>query len=181
MSPASLLSSRWQHGPTTVEARQQGKQSSKLLLIMICFSKAAKDTKSLLSWFAFQGRSLQSAGCWAATGSCAQLCPRFAHFKTSYFYCHNPLAGPLDTPMIEDLLADHRTHQGMFLKLGSFWMISTNTSWIQCPAVVRTMFEDLKRTGALLKPSDSAGKLVALLRWVQSDVRVMIRAMMTQF
>ena len=79
MSPASLLSSRWQHGPTTVEARQQGKQSSKLLLIMICFSKAAKDTKSLLSWFAFQGRSLQSAGCWAATGSCAQLCPRFTH------------------------------------------------------------------------------------------------------
>merc|ERR1711974_225976 len=42
---------------------------------------------------------------------------------------------------IEELLADHRTHQ-----------------------VVRTMFEDLKRTGALLKPSDSAGKLVALLR-----------------
>ena len=30
------------------------------------------------------------------------------------------------------------------------------------------MFEDLKRTGALLKPSDSAGKLVALLRWVNS-------------
>ena len=33
-------------------------------------------------------------------------------------------------------------------------------------SVVRTMFEDLKRTGALLKPSDSAGKLVALLRLV---------------
>jgi len=53
----------------------------------------------------------------------------------------NYAPGPLDTPMIEELLADHRTHQ-----------------------VVRTMFEDLKRTGALLKPSDSAGKLVALLR-----------------
>jgi len=26
------------------------------------------------------------------------------------------------------------------------------------------MFEDLKRTGALLKPADSAGKLVGLLR-----------------
>merc|ERR1711974_344111 len=51
----------------------------------------------------------------------------------------NYAPGPLDTPMIEELLADHRTHQ-----------------------VVRTMFEDLKRTGALLKPSDSAGKLVAL-------------------
>lgn len=53
----------------------------------------------------------------------------------------NYAPGPLDTPMIEELLADHRTHQ-----------------------VVRTMFEDLKRTGALLKPADSAGKLVALLR-----------------
>ena len=43
------------------------------------------------------------------------------------------------------------------------------------------MFEDLKRTGALLKPSDSAGKLVALLRWVPSAIRVVIQAMMTQF
>jgi len=53
----------------------------------------------------------------------------------------NYAPGPLDTPMIEELLADRRTHQ-----------------------VVRTMFEDLKRTGALLKPADSAGKLVGLLR-----------------
>ena len=31
-------------------------------------------------------------------------------------------------------------------------------------AVVRTMFEDLKRSGALLKPEDSALALVAVLR-----------------
>ena len=31
-------------------------------------------------------------------------------------------------------------------------------------AVVRAMFEDLKRTGALLKPEDSAAAMVALLR-----------------
>ena len=31
-------------------------------------------------------------------------------------------------------------------------------------SVVRTMFEDLKRTGALLKPEDSALALVAVLR-----------------
>ena len=43
------------------------------------------------------------------------------------------------------------------------------------------MFEDLKRTGALLKPSDSAGKLVALLRWVQPDARVVSQAMLTWF
>ena len=30
--------------------------------------------------------------------------------------------------------------------------------------VVRAMFEDLKRTGALLKPEDSAAAMVALLR-----------------
>jgi len=53
----------------------------------------------------------------------------------------NYAPGPLDTPMIGDLLADPSTDQ-----------------------VVRTMFEDLKRTGALLKPADSASKLVALLR-----------------
>merc|ERR1712107_773048 len=53
----------------------------------------------------------------------------------------NYAPGPLDTPMIEDLLGDVNTHQ-----------------------VVRTMFEDLKRTRSLLNPSDSAQKLVALLR-----------------
>jgi len=53
----------------------------------------------------------------------------------------NYAPGPLDTPMIAELLADHRTDQ-----------------------VVRAMFEDLKRTGALLRPTDSASKLVALLR-----------------
>jgi len=53
----------------------------------------------------------------------------------------NYAPGPLDTPMIEELLADQRTNQ-----------------------VVRTMFEDLKRTGSLLKPAESASKLVALLR-----------------
>jgi len=53
----------------------------------------------------------------------------------------NYAPGPLDTPMISELLADTRTDQ-----------------------VVRTMFEDLKRTGALLRPADSAAKLVALLR-----------------
>lgn len=53
----------------------------------------------------------------------------------------NYAPGPLDTPMIEELLGDPLTDQ-----------------------VVRTMFEDLKRTGALLKPADSASKLVALLR-----------------
>lgn len=158
MYPASLLSSRWQHGPTTVAERQQGRQSSKRLLFTVIF----------------QGCSLQSACCWAAKCGCAQLCPRFTHIVTvTLMWCvitkRNPPAGPLDTPMIEELLADHRTHQGKFLESGSLWMISTNKSWIQCPAVVRTMFEDLKRTGALLKPSDSAGKLVALLRWVLQD------------
>merc|ERR1711994_828704 len=53
----------------------------------------------------------------------------------------NYAPGPLDTPMIEDLLADQRTDP-----------------------VVRTMFEDLKRSGALLKPEDSALALVAVLR-----------------
>ena len=49
--------------------------------------------------------------------------------------------GPLDTPMISEMLADQRTDQ-----------------------VVRTLVEDMIRTGALLRPSDSAAKLVALLR-----------------
>jgi len=53
----------------------------------------------------------------------------------------NYAPGPLDTPMISEMLADQRTDQ-----------------------VVRTLFEDLKRTGALNRPSDSAAKLVALLR-----------------
>lgn len=53
----------------------------------------------------------------------------------------NYAPGPLDTPMIDDLLKDERTNQ-----------------------VVRTMFEDLKRNGSLLRPADSAGVLIALLR-----------------
>jgi len=53
----------------------------------------------------------------------------------------NYAPGPLDTPMIDDLLADQKTDP-----------------------VVRTMFEDLKRTGSLLRPADSASILVALLR-----------------
>merc|ERR1719400_2192585 len=53
----------------------------------------------------------------------------------------NYAPGPLDTPMITELLADQRTDP-----------------------VVRTMFEDLKRSGALLKPEDSALALVAVLR-----------------
>lgn len=53
----------------------------------------------------------------------------------------NYAPGPLDTPMISDLLEDSRTDP-----------------------VVRAMFEDLKRTGALLKPEDSAAAMVALLR-----------------
>lgn len=53
----------------------------------------------------------------------------------------NYAPGPLDTPMIENLLADART-----------------------VPVVRTMFEDLKKAGGLLKPADSATRLVALLR-----------------
>jgi len=53
----------------------------------------------------------------------------------------NYAPGPLDTPMISDLLED---------------------SWTD--PVVRAMFQDLKRTGALLKPEDSAAAMVALLR-----------------
>jgi len=53
----------------------------------------------------------------------------------------NYAPGPLDTPMIDDLLKDKRTDQ-----------------------VVRTMFEDLKRNGSLLRPVDSADVLIALLR-----------------
>jgi len=53
----------------------------------------------------------------------------------------NYAPGPLDTPMIENLLADART-----------------------VPVVRTMFEDLKKAGGLIKPANSAARLVALLR-----------------
>jgi len=53
----------------------------------------------------------------------------------------NYAPGPLDTPMIDDLLADQKTDP-----------------------VVRATFEDLKRNGSLLRPSDSASILVALLR-----------------
>merc|ERR1711973_334649 len=53
----------------------------------------------------------------------------------------NYAPGPLDTPMITELLEDQRTDP-----------------------VVRAMFEDLKRTGALLKPEESAAAMVALLR-----------------
>jgi len=53
----------------------------------------------------------------------------------------NYAPGPLDTNMIAELLADTRTDQ-----------------------VVKQTFEDLKRTGALLRPVDSASKLIALLR-----------------
>jgi len=53
----------------------------------------------------------------------------------------NYAPGPLDTPMITELLEDQRTDP-----------------------VVRAMFEDLKRTGALLKPDESAAAMVALLR-----------------
>jgi len=53
----------------------------------------------------------------------------------------NYAPGPLDTPMVDDLLADTKTDQ-----------------------VVRTMFEDMKQNGRLLRPSDSAATMVALLR-----------------
>ena len=42
-------------------------------------SKVGKAQKDFYLRVIFQGRSLQSACCWAATGSCAQLCPRFTH------------------------------------------------------------------------------------------------------
>jgi len=53
----------------------------------------------------------------------------------------NYAPGPLDTHMVTELLEDQRTDP-----------------------VVRAMFEDLKRTGSLLKPEDSAAAMVALLR-----------------
>ena len=71
----------------------------------------------------------------------------------------NYAPGPLDTPMITELLADQRTDPGkqiLSTKIQGVIMI--------CIAVVRTMFEDLKRSGALLKPEDSALALVAVLR-----------------
>jgi len=53
----------------------------------------------------------------------------------------NYAPGPLDTPMIDVLLGDQKTDQ-----------------------VVRTMFEDMKQNGRLLRPADSAATMVALLR-----------------
>jgi sepiapterin reductase len=53
----------------------------------------------------------------------------------------NYAPGPLDTPMIDLLLADPKTDQ-----------------------VVRTMFEDMKQNGRLLRPADSAATMVAVLR-----------------
>lgn len=53
----------------------------------------------------------------------------------------NYAPGPLDTPMIAELLADSRTDP-----------------------VVRTMFEDLRANGSLLRPAESAAILVSLLR-----------------
>jgi len=53
----------------------------------------------------------------------------------------NYAPGPLDTPMIDELLADARTDVG-----------------------VRSMFQEMKQNGKLLKPSDSALKLISLLR-----------------
>jgi len=53
----------------------------------------------------------------------------------------NYAPGPLDTPMIDELLADPKSDPG-----------------------VRSMFHDMKQNGSLLKPSDSALKLIAILR-----------------
>jgi len=53
----------------------------------------------------------------------------------------NYAPGPLDTNMIDQLLADERTDP-----------------------VVRTSFEQMKQDGSLLQPADSAAALVALLR-----------------
>jgi len=53
----------------------------------------------------------------------------------------NYAPGPLDTPMIDDLLADPRSAPG-----------------------VRTMFQKMKDNKDLLKPSDSALKLISILR-----------------
>ena len=72
----------------------------------------------------------------------------------------NYAPGPLDTPMVKDLLEDQRTDPGNITeKMGSEVQISNYHV-----SVVRAMFEDLKRTGALLKPEDSAAAMVALLR-----------------
>lgn len=58
--------------------------------------------------------------------------------------------GPLDTAMVGDVMDDKRTDK-----------------------VVRTMFEDLKRCGGLLKPADSAVRMISLLRkkssWKSGD------------
>ena len=72
----------------------------------------------------------------------------------------NYAPGPLDTPMVKDLLEDQRTDPGKWyleMKYGEH-LTKFHAS------VVRAMFEDLKRTGALLKPEDSASAMVALLR-----------------
>ena len=71
----------------------------------------------------------------------------------------NYAPGPLDTPMITELLADQRTDPGKQILSTKIWGVI-----MIYIAVVRTMFEDLKRSGALLKPEDSALALVAVLR-----------------
>ena len=71
----------------------------------------------------------------------------------------NYAPGPLDTPMITELLADQRTDPGKQILSTKIWGVI-----MVYIAVVRTMFEDLKRSGALLKPEDSALALVAVLR-----------------
>jgi len=53
----------------------------------------------------------------------------------------NYAPGPLDTPMIEELMADPKTDSG-----------------------VRSMFQEMKRNGSMLNPSDSAIKLISILR-----------------
>ena len=73
----------------------------------------------------------------------------------------NYAPGPLDTPMITELLADQRTDPGKLRNIQGDVGSYHNMIYI---SVVRTMFEDLKRSGALLKPEDSALALVAVLR-----------------
>ena len=72
----------------------------------------------------------------------------------------NYAPGPLDTHMVTELLEDQRTDPGRF----SGVILNIEMIIIQFLIVVRAMFEDLKRTGALLKPEDSAAAMVALLR-----------------
>ena len=70
----------------------------------------------------------------------------------------NYAPGPLDTPMIENLLADARTVPGKPVDPRH------ETQTLILFSVVRTMFEDLKKAGGLIKPANSAARLVALLR-----------------